>query len=221
MSKIRKTKHVWNSDQKKEARKETIIDCYKKLIGRDCLPSEKQYWTMCGRMDTGDEEFERNLHCEYEQVLNSGLIVPAQFRGVDNSEDYINKNKVLYPDLVFYCNDFMRQVYHSFAEADFNPGIVNVDMVYMPKKAASYSAEMLYFIEGQGIKDIMVVCNLMLNNPRRGEGDIEIYKHDDFYELLKSESKWRYCQHYWNFYDAYEYYNHKTNMCSYIFTTKQ
>ena len=44
--KIQTTRHLWNSDEKMEARSETIINTYREIFERKCVPHNKQYWTL-------------------------------------------------------------------------------------------------------------------------------------------------------------------------------
>ena len=76
--------------RKKESRKKTIIEPFKKLF-KGSLDPLKQYWTLAG--PCFDESGNLGEHSELKQVIDSGLIKPNQYHGIDNSLEIIEKNK--------------------------------------------------------------------------------------------------------------------------------
>ena len=219
--KIQTTRHLWNSDEKMEARSETIINTYREIFERKCVPHNKQYWTLCGDLSNGD--CTPNPRSEYCQIIEEGLIQPNQFFGVDNNISIIEKNKLIYPQLNFYANDFLKQLKES-SKSNFDPAVVNADYTCMTEKASTYSAKILYFLshKHKNIKNVMVVFNMMLNNPYRGIGDIEQNNWYDFCDSLSDEPRWQQCNSHWEHYPSiYKYYGNglssKTYMCTQIF----
>src|ERR1019366_10133747 len=115
---------------KLRARQDTIIQEYQRIFGRSTLPTDQQYWTMCSRCSP-DSQFGD----EYNQVINSGLIVPKQWYGVDIDPEKIRLNAIDYPESHWINMDF----YRAMASAPtFRPGIVNIDTMSMPENAAPY-----------------------------------------------------------------------------------
>jgi hypothetical protein len=106
---------------KASSRQATIISPYRESFGY-ALPSPKQYWTLCACCAAQGQLIQSS---ELSQILDSELIKPHQFCGVDYDADAIASNKQLGFGN-FYHNDFYRAM---AAHHDFNPGVVNMDLL--------------------------------------------------------------------------------------------
>ncbi len=151
----------WSKDPKKiEARNQTIILPYRKFFSQS-LPPEKQYWTMCSSYYDSNGKTTGELH----QLIEDGLISANQFYPVDINPDIIEKNKEYYPDINWICDDFIEAMKKASIEGNFNPGIINCDNVRQYKNAILYLKKLLYFIDNNVFGELLLISNLMLNNP--------------------------------------------------------
>lgn len=114
----------------------------------DTLPPDKQYWTMCGLNDRAG--------CEVDQIINSGLIEPRQWNGVEKNDLIHATNVATYPELAWYCGDF----YWTMANAEnFNPAIINADLIQTPDTGAEFVARIMSLVR---VPDVMLVANFVL-----------------------------------------------------------
>jgi len=153
----------WDDPKKTEAREQSIILAYQNYFNKTSIPKNKQYWTMCG------SHFNNNgkIDGELGQLVQSNLITPDQFHGVDINADIIKSNKKYYPDVSWYQNDFIEAMKNSYINNSFNPAIINCDNVRMPKNAVKYLKKLLLFIDNNFFDELLLVANLMLTNPYR------------------------------------------------------
>jgi hypothetical protein len=117
---------TWSCPKKIAARADTII-----ALG----PVKGQYWSIAGLCD--------GPGCEVDQVLESGIITPEQFHGVEIQRDIYDANMAAYPELQWHHGDFL-QVMQDYP--DFRPGLVNADLLDSVDTAADYVAQLLYFL---------------------------------------------------------------------------
>lgn len=148
---------VWKCSKKTKARQDTIIFYYRDLTGRESIPDDRQYWTMCGQCTYDDGS--PNPYCELGQLLSEGLIKSNQFRGVEIDERVYELNRNAYPEIKFYLGDFCSCLLDSMREG-FNPAIVNADLISMKDRAVIYLSRILYgmtYFES----DVMILCNIV------------------------------------------------------------
>lgn len=139
-------KKNWALPTKQQARLRTVIEQYPRLS----LPPDKQYWSMCGLNDRPG--------CEVDQIINSGLIEPRQWHGVELDNTTHSVNVKTYPELNWYCGDF----YWTMANADaFNPGIINADLIQTPDTGAEYVARIMSFVD---VPEVMLAANFVLRD---------------------------------------------------------
>ena len=169
---------TWTCQNKQLARLKTIIEPYIELFNIQFLPKDKQYWCTSGLSATKDGIIQ---NCELHQMLESGLIQPEQFYGVDQEEKYIQENRKYLPNINWYHNDFLEQI--ESEEYNFNPGIIDVDIIHLKEKGTVYLGRLLSFLTEIDAKNVLVVSNMMLCNPNKGK---EI---DDGDEIIKSLCK--------------------------------
>jgi len=151
-----------NCPRKQLARLDTIIRPYRSHFA-PILPSEKQYWTMCGT-HAENGEFQRGS--ELGQMLDAGLIKVNQFVGVDKKPLVIEENREAMPEGKWICGDFFKVMRNAYFEGAFNPGIVFVDSLHLCKRGASLLARVMALLERAKIDKVMLVCNVMFDNPR-------------------------------------------------------
>lgn len=151
---------------KQKARLDTIIDKYKALFGNK-IPKTQQYWTMCSMQTDSDGVFQNGS--ELGQLLKSGILQENQFHGVDIEANYINDNKKAKPKANWHHNDFVNQMRLAHSEKWFNPAIVYADLLNLKGRAVPKAAEIMYLLTAKGISNVMLVVNIMLNNPHARE----------------------------------------------------
>jgi len=181
--------------QKTEARLHTIINPYRTFFSYS-LPPNQQYWTMCSYVH--DDNYPQDT--ELGQILASNLITENQFHGVDldpitynSNMDY--KNKTNSP-IHLYNNDILDQMKSSYANGDFNPGIVNCDMMAEPRQAIDELFLDTFHFLTNVCKDnkILLVANFIsklwfTNGKKYGEDIIEILKSCQFFNTSCFEKK--------------------------------
>lgn len=153
---------IWNCDKKIESREQSIIIAYRKFFKKQSILKNKQYWTMSGLY----ANYKNNpIKGEFHQIEEAGLIKDYQFNGVDINKETIDANKKFYPNLNWHHGDFLEVMKDSFINNNFNPAIINCDNVRLPKNGSLYLISLLMFIDNCINDELMVVSNLMLNNP--------------------------------------------------------
>jgi hypothetical protein len=157
----------WHSQKKLDARRDTIIDAYTNTFGRSKLPMGTQYWTMCGKNTSADGKLDRE--CEFGQIVESGLITPGQFYGVEVDSEICQANQMASEDVQWkesphwIRGDFLETIIRYDNRKEFNPGIVNVDHIKMPHSGGvDYLAKILKLVDCATDGDVMIICNLIL-----------------------------------------------------------
>jgi hypothetical protein len=213
--------HQWSSISKLLARGKTIINPYRKAYGYS-VPVGEQYWTMCGKLVNHDDT--ENKVSELNQMVRMGLITPDQFHGVEKSEEIHLKNVKAHPDVKLYNNDFLDEMVEASANNTFNPAIVNADLVHLPERAAEYLVKILAFLADLDKSNIMVTCNLIMDNPR---ASVKSRKNDvdEFLKKLRKEPRWARIEPLWQYPECcYNYGGNgsrsNSNMASYLFYKK-
>jgi hypothetical protein len=135
------SKKVFGDPYKAEARKTTIIDPYRALFGGS-LPTEGQYWTLCGPMGTQPTiplyTETLNALSEIGQMVSMGLIVPDQFHGVEIELRTHQENlRVLTTSPYYSAHLYHGELTHVLDEhlPTLLPSIVYVDTNTEPVKA--------------------------------------------------------------------------------------
>ena len=209
---------VWSGNKKIIAREETIINQYRKIYNRQSIPQDKQYWTMCGNLSDNNNHL--NQDSEYSQIIREGLITPNQFRGVEIDDTIYNRNKQVLPHIEIYKDDFFKTLNRQANQNQFNPAIVNADLINMPEIGAIYISKIIARLSMMP-GEIMLVANLVLDSPyispTRKKQDI-----DRFLVNLKNQHKFNSFKRHWNFNnECYKYAGNRehsrTSMGSYIF----
>lgn len=188
----------WSGEKKQEARLKTIIEPAKKLFG-ECLPDEKQYWTMCGQCGTNGK---LNINSEFDQMIKIKLIQSHQFFGVEKDIETHRHNEGL-PG-TWINDDFFLALRKYSSDINFNPGIVNVDTIFLPKKGTVLFSDIFCLLSELSISKILLVGNFVLrsyNHRNMKNGD------DIIYELNKKPNFLKYYQKYWEPFD-YKYWEY-------------
>ncbi len=211
---------MWDDPSKLEARQKSIIDTYRKLFNRVSIPADQQYWTMCGNLC--NDEGSSNPGCEFLQISASGLILPQQFVGVEIYWPTHEKNVKAFPQLDLRHNDIFQELNLSAKAGLLNPAIVNVDTPNLPKKASRMLSKILKLLAYLEKEDILVVCNVVMNNPYKN-GSLESVDENNFVYLMKNNVRWQDCKNRWFWHgDLFSYKNHKNTvqMSSFVFSKK-
>jgi hypothetical protein len=148
----------WSCPKKQQARLETIISQYRTHFSHT-LPDNKQYWAMCGQCTA--ENGNPLKGCELLQLLESGLIKPFQFHGVEINPEIHDLNAKAFPDINWHNDDFYRSMVKAKSENNFNPAIINIDLPRTPDGGAGYVSKTLSFLD-DCCDEVLVVANLIL-----------------------------------------------------------
>lgn len=141
----------YSKDEKVLAR-QWLIDLYKRLLG-PVIPLDRQYWFLCNR--------QTRIGSEAAQIVDSGLALPSQLRGVDDKLHLIEKNRRSWPEGLWYHGWWNAVLARSF-EA-FNPALV-----YLDSTSTARSRELVSMTVNTMHRcpaNTMLCVNVMLNNP--------------------------------------------------------
>lgn len=171
---------VWDDPKKIASRKEAIILTYNEFFKRSSIQPNKQYWTMCGAyFDSKGTQ----LHGELGQLIESNLITPDQFHGVDREKSIIQKNQKLFPNIKWFHGDFKEIMGEFSIQNKFNPAIINYDGVMQPKFGSQYLKSILKFIDNNVHDQLLLITNFVLRSPYRKQ--IQFNPIDVINQLLK------------------------------------
>lgn len=163
-----------NSDSKAIARMETIIKPYREIFGIDKIPKNQQYWSLCGLHV--DKNGDIPVGAESRQFVELGLLNWDQFNGIDRDQDIINTNKKFIPKSHWYNGDFYEVLKEEHYEKNnFNPAIIYADFISMNKVGVNMTADIMSLVSGISKNGVLLVSNIMLNNPRE-DGGFKYYK---------------------------------------------
>jgi len=154
----------WDSIGKKNARELTIINTYRHFFNKQ-IPSDKQYWSMCGaHFDVNGKP----LLGELGFLLKRGLISKDQYFGVDREASIINKNRELFPDINWIEGDFLDSMETHLYNENFNPAIINYDGIMQPKFGSRYLKQILKFVDYNISNKLLLLSTFILTNPYSG-----------------------------------------------------
>lgn len=180
----------YSCPKKLEAREETIIKSYRKFIGPNSIPSNKQYWTICAAQYNDEGKLLKG--CEYDQLTKSGLIKPEQFYGVEMNENIHVNNVLLKLPCHFINDDFLTSMRVHQQLGIFNPAIVNFDTLLMPSRGVKQFENILWFLsDTETIKDVLVIGNFIVEQRRCQRSPYEIFERMNK-TLLSSHFKLKY-----------------------------
>lgn len=175
--------------RKHSARQVTIIDVYKKLYGKS-IPQNKQYWSMCALCADENGIIEDS---ELDQLVESKLINPNQFNGVDFNKEIYEKNK-LYTKSKWYNCDFLTAMKEAQKLGKFNPCIVNADLINMPNKAAIHAGRILNFLYENNHIQTILVLNTVIKCHNRFSSVEELSKNlckESNFRFVWNTKKWK------------------------------
>src|ERR1035437_1970207 len=148
-------------------------------------------------------------------------------RGVDIDESIIEQNKIAVPDAIWIKDDFLHAMKIAYNKGEFNPGIINADLVSLAKHGAVVISEILSFLSDIEASNFMLVCNVMLNNPHGKDlVPADVFKNaihpifEEFDKIDIFQDAWR--DEKLKIYHKYYCYNgtgrrSRTVMCSFLF----
>lgn len=162
-SKSQHQMHYGACPKKREARYQTIIKVYQKHYKNNSIPDNSQYWSVCGKCS--HEIGKIDINCEPDQLIKYGLIKPYQFYGVEIDSEIHKFNKECDKNINWLLGDFYEKMIEYSNHHNFNPAIVNLDTLLMPKNGGRYLAKIMYFLT-TSCKETMLVCNLIMKTRR-------------------------------------------------------
>lgn len=152
--------------------------------------------------------------------------------GVDWDKSIIRKNKKFWPEVHWFCSEWSRLIRSASGKSSikieglttpfFNPGLVYLDTTSFEDRETSVDLlkETLNFCKS----NTMVICNVMMNNPRAGLGDVLFDPDVIIDNLLNGDNQDAFKE--WNIspedpnykvFHSYQYQTSCTVMRSYIF----
>lgn len=154
----------WDVDKKIDYRNIAVIDKYRSITGNQRLPIEKQYWTMCGKCARKDETGNYSIYenCELDQVLSSGLIRDRQFHGVEIDTDIFQINRLAANQVNWHNGDFWRVIRDASSKPWFNPGIVHIDHIRLPKDTALFAGTVMEILSDKDIRDVLLIISCLV-----------------------------------------------------------
>lgn len=137
-----------------DVRELTLIQPFKKFIG-DKLPEGKGYWSICC-------EVLDNPLSELNQLVNSGLMTPQQYHGVDYDEGFIEGNATRHPDANFFAGAFAHTI---VSEPEFsNATLIYFDTTKTITNELPRLIDILTIVVARDIKDVLIVFNVCLSH---------------------------------------------------------
>jgi hypothetical protein len=186
---------------KLKARFNTIIAPYQELFQKS-IPEDEQYWTLAGSVL--DEAGNFNKESEINQILSANLIAPNQFFGVDKNKQIIDTNKQAYPKVNWIHNTLKDAILKAIDTHNFNPAIVNIDHVYMPKQACKDFKDIFKILTSTNKRNMLVVFNTLTTNPYNGDECnpnviIDILNSDRFFAHYLADGGWNTIDRHYNY----------------------
>ena len=159
--------------RKLQAREETVIQAYRTLTGRESLPDDQEYWTLCGPLVDRYGAFSETS--DLGHVLSSGIVRRAsKAHGVERSlTTHENNFKAVEEHFPrgyrphLHHGDLIEVMKEASASGYLNPGLVNLDTIHEPERASRLLGEVLNILNYlPGRK--LVVLNTIVEQKVRG-----------------------------------------------------
>jgi hypothetical protein len=190
------TNKDWSRSEKMNARKATVIEFYKEWSGRQTLPSNLFYWTLCGKLANAGDLAGKNV--EFEHVVSINPIITAdQWVGVERGEeDGIKEIEKLKQAYAGRGNWLDGEFFDCFAD-NYNrypPGIVNLDTTTYYKNGLELAGDILMLLSEISY-ECMVVVNVSRGNRyfKGGhtivDGKVHIMTTDEAAEMIKKSNR--------------------------------
>jgi len=210
----------WSCPKKQKARWETIISQYQSNFSQS-MPKEKQYWSMCSQC--ADDHGNPSEGRELSQMVSGGLISQGQFHGVEINKGIHDLNVSAYPDENWHNKDMYQAMAEAHGVGEFNPGIVNLDLIQTPETGASYISRCMALLTATST-DLVVIANFILRkrfyNTKSGDYAVEALNRYPQFRYAMTEGKWKMCESYYS-YDGTGDTGSRTWMGSLIFVQKE
>ena len=192
------TKHVYTGCNKKlAAREETIFNTYRKLFQTNCLPSNKQFVSLCGLCCDVDKGNIILKDSELDHILREKFVInPSQYHGIDSNTDTILANEKIVDfvdaeDKPSWYNQYFSLALNQISrESTFNPGVINFDSIVMPEKGMTNIKQIVK--QTRNIKNVLLVCNLVTKSRDRVCTPEELFEliHSSGLKQLFNETNW-------------------------------
>ena len=190
-----------NSPRKIEARKSVIIDPFKSKFGERLSPN-KQYWTLCGANYKDVDGSMEKMEGELGQVVQSGIVAPNQFIGVDREAVIIRNNKCIFPNIQWIEGDFADAMMDAVESKKFAPGIVNYDGVQGVKFGVPYFVRILQVLDSYVGDPVLLAANFVLRSPYMPRGRLSDHS-DPGYDVIEQMQKLYAFPDHWSVQNSY------------------
>lgn len=158
---------IWDDPKKVKSRHEAIISAYYKHTKKTSIPSDKQYWTMCGAHYSNSSSTLTPIKGELGQLLDEHFITENQFYGVDIVPEIIKRNKLFYPQINWLCGDLCEVIEQSIISQQFTPEFINFDTPLQTKFGIRLLKKLMQLIDYNVKDELILSANFVLNSPYR------------------------------------------------------
>jgi len=184
----------WSCDKKVLWRMVCIVELLRARMGRQYVPKELQYWSMCAENVKDGKVIEWS---EYDHIVNKDpIITPTQWRGVDISEEKHLENSKL-ANVKWINSDFRRAMIEAEFNGEYRPAFVNLDTQWQVKKAMCYMADLMPLISRQP-QEVILVTNLMVDhklwmkNSTTANQVAKMLEQEPSYRMSQDMAKWEF-----------------------------
>jgi len=191
----------YTGKEKLNARLNTIITPYRELFNNS-IPINEQYWTLAGSIL--NEKGKINKDSEINQLLSENLISKSQFFGVDQNKEIIQSNSNNMKEVNWIHNTLKDAILNAIQNNSFNPAIINIDHVSMPKQACKDFKDIFKILTLIKKKNLLVILNTLTTNPYNNESCdpnsiVDILNSDQFFSHYLKTGNWNTLNKHYNY----------------------
>jgi len=150
-----------------------MYDTYRSLTGFDRVPDAQQYWCLAGRVVAPDNPQQLLPLCEPKHAVETGLITPEQYIGVeiDPRRGEPNLKQAELP-LALVLGDLSRTMRAYRRAGNFRPGLINLDTNREPQLAVSLLEKVYIEIQRTGlVEPVVIFLNVVMDGWRTYRDD--------------------------------------------------
>lgn len=214
----------WTCPKKQESRDITIVSAYRSIFNRQNIPSNSQYWTLCGGYYNKEKQ-PLWKGTELDQLTQSGLITIGQYHGVDRENYIIEQNRIHFPQVHWHYGEFLQVARDQAADEKFKPAIVNLDGLNQPRLSIENLKRILRLIDYNCPQEVLLLVNVVLDCPYKGDSPDQLFDGNDFMREFFNNQQVRIAKHWIIGSDYFEYpgsgEGSKTIMGTFIFAKEK
>jgi hypothetical protein len=205
---------------KVKSREFSIINRWKALSGRGSIPTDSTYITLCGSMFDGSGQLIQS--CELNHMVESGIINPQQFHGIDRDPTVCSSNRSALEATyrtgyrpTIHQGDFIDQLERLINQGVSRVSILNLDLQEGPENGIYHLTRALSLLNTLESTQTLVNWNIITNNPYHHNID----DRQRVFQILNSDQRfqWAITSGGWVPDNALEYKRPHTGMKSFMF----